>query len=215
MFANGDLQRPSQHTTVNQLFDLGDSRIHTVESIRVTEPGIQSENRTILFNSLTHTFTLANRTGHRFFTPNIFTGFGCINRHNAMPMRRSGNMNNIHIGVIDQITIIVISRNLFPGQLQASIYVRLVNITNGHQTCSSITKMVASHTSDADDTFGQLITRCSVTRTSEHVTWHDCQSQRPEQALFQKFSPFHLLKIQKLLNQKNKNIQAIQDVSDS
>ena len=92
-------------------------------------------------------------------------------------------MHNVHIGIVDQIAVIVISRNLFTRQLQTGIQVILIHIANGNQSGSAVTKVGPAHASNTYNPLGQLITRRRVARSTQHVTRHNRQCQRPKQTL--------------------------------
>ena len=192
MFADGNLQRPAQHAAVDELLDLVHGGIHAVERIGETEPGIQAENTAVLLDSLLYPLAFADGTRHRLLAPDILAGARGIGRHDAVPVRRRGDMHDVHIGIVNQVAVIVIGGDFLTGQLQTGIEMVPVHIADGHQPGSGIAVMSAAHTADTDDTFGELVAGCGVSRSAEHMARDHGQRCRSQQALFQEVSPFHL-----------------------
>ena len=133
-----NLKRPSQETGIDKFFQETHLSTKSIESICKTEPGVKSEDTTILFHGFHHFFTLSYCTCHRFFTEDVFSRISCINRHDTVPMRRCCNMNYVNISIFNKITIIVIRNDIFIKSFFSLISRRLkmicIDITNSCKT---------------------------------------------------------------------------------
>ena len=107
------LQRPSQQSALYQFLQRLDRSAQSVELICKTKPCIQAEHTSVLLYGFHHTLSFTDRTGHRLFAPDVFSGFSGLDRHDAMPMRRGSDMHDIDIRVQNQIAEIMISGYFF------------------------------------------------------------------------------------------------------
>ena len=197
--ADGNLQRPTQHTAVNELLQGLNRCAETIERVSETEPGVQAEDAVVLLHSLHHALTLADGTGHGLLAPDVLAGFGSLNTHQRMPMGRRSDVDDIHIGVVDEVTEIVIrDRGVVEtllGHVDSLLQMLLVHITDGYQTATLVAGEVitaAPDTSDADDTLGELVAWCHMLGSTQHTAW-DNGEQRGCSHRLQKFSSFHIL----------------------
>ena len=117
MFTDRHLQRPAEHTALNQFFQRFNGSTQSIERVSKTEPGIQTEHTSVLFHRFHHPFTFTDRTCHRLFTPDIFSRLGSLYRHDSMPMRRCSDVYDIYVRVQNQIAKVMISGNFFLYQL--------------------------------------------------------------------------------------------------
>ena len=180
------LQRPSQQPALHQFLQRFDGSSQSVELVLETEPCIQAEHTSVLLYGFHHAFSFTDRTGHRFFTPDVFSGFSGLDRHDAMPMRRSGDVHDIDIRVQDQIAEIMISGYFFLHQILPQFKVIFINVTNGNQTCTGIIDMASTHSSGTNNTFSQLITRSDIP-VSQHMARYNRKECNPSKG-FQKTS---------------------------
>ena len=174
------LQRPTQQAAIHQLLQWFDGSTQSIEIVLETEPGIQSEDTVVLLHGFHYPLAFANGTGHWLFTPDVLTSLGSFYRHQGMPMRRSGNVNYIHIRVFNQVTEIMISLQglveLLLAQVHRLLQMVLVYITYRYQTARFITGKVIATSTDTtypNDTLGQLVARCDVIGTSQYLSWYD------------------------------------------
>ena len=182
MLTDGHLQRPTQQATLYQFLQRSDRRTQSVERIRKAEPRVQTEHPPILLHRFHHPLTFANRTSHRFFTPNVFPCFRSLHRHDTMPMRRRRDMDNIDIRIQNQIAEIMISRNLLFHQVLTQFQMFLVYVAHRYQARASVIQMASSHPAGTDNTFRQLITRSYIS-IPQHVPRHDGKERNPSQSL--------------------------------
>src|SRR5690606_18355566 len=110
-------------------------------------------------------FSFADGMGHWFFAPDIFTCQRCVYRHDAVPVRRSGNMYNIYFRKLNKFAVIMKSFYAFIQHTGRNAEVPLVYIADSNNPCSFIFKMVPPHCTYTDDAFGKLVAGCYVTFT--------------------------------------------------
>ena len=106
----GDAHRqgPPQQAAVHQFLEGLYRGTQPIECILETEPGVQTEDGAVLPAGIHHLLPFANGSGHRLFAEDILSGTGRFHRHDAVPVRRRGNVHDIHIRIMDQVPEIVI-----------------------------------------------------------------------------------------------------------
>src|SRR3546814_5266003 len=92
-----------------------------------------------------------------------------------MPVRRSGDMNNIHFRKRDQFSVIGKGLDAFIQHAQCLFDVSFIHIADGHHPRTRIFKMSASHAPHTDHSFGKLVAGCKKTfpeymRSEEHTS---------------------------------------------
>src|SRR5574344_1778392 len=112
MLGDCNFQRPTEQATLHQFFEREYGSAETIKIISKTEPRIEAENSVVALHSLHYSFPFTDSTGHRLFTPYIFSCLGCRNAHKSMPVRRSCNMHNIDVRVVDKIHPVGIEINV-------------------------------------------------------------------------------------------------------
>ena len=190
MLADRHFQRPSEHTAVNQFFDLVDGRVHAVERVGEAEPCVEAENIAVLFDRFHHPFAFADRPRHRFLAPDVLAGAGGVDRHDPVPVRRGGDVYDIDVRIFDQFPVVGIGGQFIAGQLLAGRQMIFVHVANGYQAGAGVAVMTASHPADADDALGELIARSRVSRSAEYVTGNDGQGGHSCER-FQEIPSFH------------------------
>ena len=175
MLADSHLQRPTEHAAVDELLDLVDGRVHAVERIGKAEPRIQTENIAVTLHGLLNPLTLADGARHRFLAPDILAGRGGLHRHDAVPVRRRGDMHDIDVRIGNQLTVVGIGRHFLAGQLPSGLQMILVDVANRDQTRTRVPVMASAHAAYADDTFGQLVARSRVADAAQYVARDDGQ----------------------------------------
>jgi hypothetical protein len=105
-----------------------------------------------------------------------------------VPVGRCCDVNDIDIGVVDEVTIEVVTSHILVQTLLCSVdtsfEVVAIDITHSHETTLLVArKMEAAHTdtSGTDDTLGQLVVRRNVTGTSEYAARNDSQRSQTTQ----------------------------------
>ena len=171
------LQWPAQQTAIHQFLQRLDGSTQAIEIVLETEPGIQTENAVVLFHRFHHTLPFANGTGHRLFTPDVLAGLGRFDCHDSMPMRRSGDMNDVYIRVLNQITEIVVCLECFIEFLLTQVHrflqMVLVYITYRYQATLFIAGKVITASTDTahtNNTLGELVARCNVIRSAQYLS---------------------------------------------
>ena len=107
-----------------------------------------------------------------------------------MPVRRRGNVHNIHVRIGNQVAEIMVGGDFVRHQRLAQFQMILIHITQGHQARPVIIHMPASHPSGADNPFCQLVTGCDKT-LAQHVTGNNCKGGQTAHSL-QKMSSLHI-----------------------
>lgn len=89
-------------------------------------------------------------------------------------------MDDIDVGVVDEVTVIVIGfqflTQLCLAEGKCFLKVGIVDITHRHKATSVIAGEVitaAANATNTDDAFGELVARGDVFGTAEHVARHD------------------------------------------
>ena len=112
-----------------------------------------------------------------------------------MPVGWCGDVNDVNIGVVNQLAEIVVGGDALFDEVLACFQVVTVNITDGYQTGASIIDVTSTHAAYTDDAFGQLV-RGSHKALAQHRTWHDGK-QGQSAKTFQEISSigFHILQV--------------------
>ena len=112
-----------------------------------------------------------------------------------MPVGWCGDVNNVNIGVVNQLAEIVVGGDALFNEVLACFQVVTVNIADGHQACATIIDVPSTHTAYTDDAFGKLV-GWSHKALAQHRTWHDGEQCQATKA-FQEISSigFHILQV--------------------
>src|SRR5690606_29685417 len=124
---------------------------------------IQPEYIAVLPDSLHHLLPLTDGPGHRLLTPNVLPHTGRFSSHDPMPVRRRGNMHDIHLRKLDEFAEIsqllyTIVAKLLHGQGK----VTGVHVTYRYRLGTSIAEVPAPHPTYTDYSLGQVITRWQI-----------------------------------------------------
>ncbi len=187
--ADSHLQRPSQHAAFHYFLYLFYRCLHSVETGPEPEPGVESEDPSIPPYRLDNPASFADRPGHGFFTPDIFPGIGGRNSDQTMPVRRSGYVNDVDIGTVENFAEIPIAIHSLTGLLHCFSQMLLIHITHCKQPGAAVINMPLSHSTHTDNRFGQFITGCGISLTSKHGSWNDRDRGRCRDAAAQEFTP--------------------------
>ncbi len=96
--ADGHFQRPAQCTALHGFLQRLNRGIQPIEIVFEPEPCIQAEHAAGCIDGFHDPFPFTDGSGHGFFTPYVFPCLGSHDRHDAMPVRRSGNVDNVDVG---------------------------------------------------------------------------------------------------------------------
>src|SRR5690625_2575989 len=164
------LRRPAKNPVLDQHFDRSYRRSETVELALKTEPGVEPEDRVIAPNRVYHLLALCNGPGHRLLTPDIFTSVGGIHLHLAVPVRRSDDVYNVHILLLQQFSVVAVPPGTRGGSSKGLVKVPLICVTDSDQTGPGIPHVASSHGTDTDYPLRQLITWSGISHPSQYVT---------------------------------------------
>ena len=161
-----DGERPTEKSAVHELLQRLDGGTKSIEGVLETEPSVETEYAAILVYRLNHLLTFTDSPCHRLLTEDVFPRLGSLNRHKSMPMGRSGDMDYIHIGIMNQVPPVMI-RLKFCAEplltlLKSVVEVLLVNVADSDKAAALIAdKMEVAHAdaTDTDDTAGHLVAR--------------------------------------------------------
>ena len=134
----GNLQRPTQFTTLYQFLQRLHRCCQTIEGICKAEPSVQSQYASITLHSFCHSLTLAYGTCHRFLQPDILSCTSCLHSHNGMPMRRCRYVDDVCSAVLYQVAEILIGLYILLQIVFCSLHsIRQmlgIYITHSHQS---------------------------------------------------------------------------------
>ncbi len=168
MLRNGDFQRPAQHPALYELFKRFHGSSQTIKSVGKAEPGIQAKYPAVSFDGFHYFFPLANCTCHGFLTPDVFTGTCRFCCHNAMPVRRSGNVYHVYIGIVDQVHKVFTGFHFIGSRFYGSFQMEFIYIAYGNKTCTRVFVMSPAHRSHSNDPFRELVTGCDKSVSAEN-----------------------------------------------
>ena len=143
---DANLQGPTQLAAVNQLLQGLNIGSQSVECILEAEPCVQTEDTAVTLYGFFNALTFADGTGHGLFAEDVLSCIGSLNRHDTVPVGRSGNVNDIHIGIVNQFTEVVVGLYCFVpvllGCRNGRIQVFLVNIAHCNHTAALVADKV-------------------------------------------------------------------------
>ena len=141
-----NLQGPAQLAAVNQLLQGLHVCSQSVEGVLEAEPGVQTEDASVALNGFLNALSFADGAGHRLLAENVLSGIGCFNRHDTVPVGRSGNVNDVYIGVVDEFAEVVVGLHcLVPvllGSLEGGVQMLLVYVAHGNHSTVLVTDEV-------------------------------------------------------------------------
>ena len=194
-----DRQRPAQESAVNKLLEWFHRGSETVESVLEAEPGVKPEYPSVLMYRFDYLLTFPDGPRHRFFAEYILAGPGGFHRHESVPVRRSGDMDYVHVRVMDEVAPVAVGleflSELFLSLGQGVVEMVLVHITNGYQAAALVADEVEvahSDTSHSDDSAGHPVARGDksfvTVHRSQHVARQDGGRSHSKSSLLDEFS---------------------------
>ena len=161
---NADRQGPAQQTAGNQFLEGFHRGTQAVERVFEAEPGVQAEDPSVPGHGLHHLLSFADGTGHGFLAENVLAGPGGLHGHDAVPVGRGGNVHDVHVGIVDEVTEVVIggeggAKTLLAG-LDSSVQMALIHVADGYEAAFFIAGKVQGRHADAahaDDTPCELV----------------------------------------------------------
>ncbi|CCZ76045.1 unknown [Alistipes finegoldii CAG:68] len=191
---NGHLERPAQQAAVDQLLERLDRRAETIEGILEAEPSVQAEDAVVAPDGFGYALAFADGARHRFLAPDVLAGLGRLDGHDAVPVRRRGDMHDVDIGVGNQAAEVAVGfqrlAELLLSQRNGAFEVFAVHVADCHQPAVLVAGEVVAALADAahaDDAFGELVARSGELRAAEHLARDDRQQRHAAQR-FQKIS---------------------------
>ncbi|OQC56002.1 MAG: hypothetical protein BWX52_01883 [Bacteroidetes bacterium ADurb.Bin013] len=174
----GHLQGPAQHAALYQFFKRVHGRAQAIECVLETEPGVQSEDASVSLDRFHYTFAFPYGACHGFFAPDILAGLGGFHSHDAVPVRRGGNVHHIYVGIVNQIHEMLIGPDPVRGHFHSRFQVFGIHIADGNQPCSFVFDMFPAHTAGTNDPFGQLVAGGNETVASQDTPREDGQGSQ-------------------------------------
>src|SRR5699024_5192302 len=142
-------------------------------NVTKTKPGIQPEDGAIALHGVHYLLSFANGSGHRFLTPDVLSRLRGLLGHNAVPVRRSGNMHHINIILLQDLSVVSISP--YPGvtHIQCLLQMIFIDITNSHQPGSGIGQMPLAHISYPNYSLSKLVAGSRIAGSTQHMSGHN------------------------------------------
>ena len=186
VLAHGHGQGPSEESRHDELLDRLHRGLHPVEVVLEAEPGVEAEHPSVLPDGFHDPLAFPDRSGHGLLAPDVFSGPRGFHGHDAVPVGRCGDVDDVDFGKLDEFAVVVEGLHTSTHHLPGFLEVVLVDIAEGHDACAFVGDVSPSHTAGPDDALGELVARWDVS-FAEHVSRNDeeaCRSGRgvPQEA---------------------------------
>ena len=150
-------------------------------------------------DGLHHLFPLADGARHGLLAENVLPGLGGLHGHDAVPVGRRGNVDNVHVGVVNQVAPVRVGlqagSKLLHAGIQCPAQVILVHVAHSHQAATPVAgKVEAAHaySAGAYDAPRKLVAGRHVAVVSAHFPQHfprqNGKQANPGRSLFDKTS---------------------------
>ena len=192
-------ERPSEKSAVDQFLQRLHCSAESVECVCKTEPCIQPEYPAVALYGLFDSLAFTDCPCHRFLAENILACAGGFHGHEPVPVRWSGYVHDVHIGIIDEVAVVVVGLERFPElllpELDGSFKMFGIHVAEGYQTAVAVAYEMGCRLADAsysDYTSCKLVARCHISlvpvHRSEYVSRQYREKSHTCSSLFQKTS---------------------------
>ena len=177
--ADGDLERPAEDTALDEFFDRLDVGAHAVKPRAKTEPCVQAEDPLVLVDRLNDFFALVDCAAHRLLAPDVLARLGGGNGDQRVPVRRSGNMDDIDVLTLQHLAEILVSLNVGPPRFLSRLEMVFVHVANSQQLGLRVDalEVSATHATGTDDGLGDDLAGWGLA-LAEDVTGDDADGCR-------------------------------------
>ena len=182
------LERPAQQPAVDEFLQRLDGRAQTVEGVLEAEPRVEPEDAVVAPHGLDDALALADGARHGLLAPDVLAGARRLDGHDAVPVRRRGDVDDVDVRVGDQVAEVGVGlqglTKLLLAQLDAALEVTAVDVAHRHQPALLGAGEVVAALADAahaDDALGELVARGDEVRAAEHVARDDGQQRHAAQ----------------------------------
>ena len=150
---------------LHHLPDRFNGRPETVERILEAEPGVETEHALFRLHVFHDPLAFADRAGHRLFAPDVLAGARGHHAHDAVPVRRRADVDDIDGRIFQKFYEIGIRLHLaeavLRGERKPFGNAQEIGVAKSHQPRTLVRKVVAAlgDAAAADNGAGELVGR--------------------------------------------------------
>jgi len=140
----------------------------------------EAEHAAVTFDGIDDILALLDRVSHGLLTPDVTPGFGRGNGNQGVPMGRSGDMKDIDIPPVEDITEILVAFAPRACLLESGGQVMLIDVTDGEKPrlriVEDIVDMARTHSPDPNNSMRQRLAGRRLTAPGNGLARYDGDS---------------------------------------
>ena len=149
------------------------------------------EDPVVALHRLDDLYPLTHGSGHWLFAPDVLARLSCRDRHQPVPVRGRGDVNDVNVGPVEYFAEVAIGVDARAGPFDCLGQMVLVDVTNSEKSRALIAYVALTHAADADDGLGKLVTRGGVPLPPENLPRDESYAGRESCRALDEATPVH------------------------
>ena len=127
---DGNLEWATEDPALDEFPERLDLCAHAIKRRSEAKPSVQAEDAFVLVDCLDDFFALVDCAAQRLLTPDVLAGLGGGDGDQRVPMRRSGDVDNIDVLTLQHLAEILVGLNVRAARFLGCLEMVFIDITN-------------------------------------------------------------------------------------